>query len=147
MYLSLRAIVLLIVLSCNSSLAQSATPPDNPQSSDTLTFRTTVRRVLVDIVVRDSNNKPVHGLTAHDFVVSEDGHPQDVLSFDVHDFDSPSISIPANTPHQPANHFVNIPATPEHGPLYVLLYDLVDIEIGDQIDARRQILKFIRSKP
>ncbi len=64
MYLSLRAIVLLIVLSCNSLLAQSAAPPENPQSSDTLTFRTTVRRVLVDIVVRDSNNKPVHGLTA-----------------------------------------------------------------------------------
>lgn len=106
-----------------------------------------VRRVLVDVVVRDSSNKPVHGLTAQDFVITEDGHPQNILSFDVHDFDSPSISIPANTPHPPANHFVNIPATPERGPLYVLLYDLVNIDINDQIDARRQVLKFINSKP
>jgi VWFA-related protein len=113
----------------------------------TPTFRTTVRRVIVDVVVRDSNNKPVHGLTANDFVVAEDGHPQNILSFDVHNFDSPSISLPPNAPHMPPNHFVNIPATPERGPLYVILYDLVNMEIDDQIDARRQVLKFINSKP
>jgi VWFA-related protein len=150
MYLPLRSLALVALLASpwTISRAQSdapATPQEKPP--DTLTFRTTVRRVLVDIVVRDSNNKPVHGLTARDFVVTEDGHPQNILSFDVHDFDAPSISIPANTPHPPPNHFVNIPATPEHGPLYVLLYDLVDIDINDQIDARRQILKFIKSKP
>jgi len=149
MFLSLRALTLLafLSLSWNSLPAQSDSSAHKPEAPETPTFRTTVRRVIVDVVVRDSNNKPVHGLTARDFVVAEDGHLQDILSFDVHDFDSPSIALPANTPHQPINHFVNIPAIPERGPLYVLLYDLVNMEIDDQIDARRQVLKFINSKP
>jgi VWFA-related protein len=115
-------------------------------SEPTITFRTTVRRVIVDVVVRDSNSQPVHGLTAKDFVVAEDGRPQAILSFDVHNLESPSISLPANT-HLPANHFVNIPAAPERGPLYVILYDLVNMDTDNQIDARRQVLKFIKSKP
>jgi VWFA-related protein len=103
--------------------------------------------VIVDVVVRDSNNKAVRGLKPSDFVVAEDGHLQTVLSFDVHDFDSSSISLPSNAPHLPNNSFANIPATPEHGPLYVILYDLANMEVDDQIDARRQVLKFIDSKP
>ncbi|HEY6372122.1 MAG TPA: VWA domain-containing protein, partial [Candidatus Sulfotelmatobacter sp.] len=121
--------------------------PTNTKASTIPTFRTTVRRVVVDVVVRDSNNKPVHGLKASDFLVAEDGHPQNILSFDVFDIDTPSISIPPNTPHMPANYFVNIPATPERGPLYVILYDLANIEIDDQLDARRQVMKFIKSMP
>jgi VWFA-related protein len=125
-------------------LAQSE--PQQP-ASDTLTFHATVRRVVVDVVVRDSNNKPVHGLKASDFLVAEDGRPQNILSFDAYDLDSPSIALPPNAPHQPPNHFVNIPPIPEHGPLYVILYDMVNMEIGDQLDARRQVMKFIKSMP
>jgi VWFA-related protein len=137
----------LLLLSClcgNPSFGQS---PTQDPAREIPTFRTNVRRVIVDVVVRDSNNKPVHGLTAKDFLVAEDGSPQNVLSFDVHDLEVSSIAIPANAPHMPTNTFVNIPATPEHGPLYVILYDMVNMEQDDQIDARRQILKFIANKP
>jgi VWFA-related protein len=122
---------------------------DRTQSSasDISTIRTTVRRVVVDVVVRDSNNKPVHGLTARDFLVFDDERAQSILSFDIHNFDSQSISLPPNTPHLPTNNFVNIPKTPERGPLYVIFYDLVNMEVDDQIDARRQVLKFISGKP
>lgn len=149
MFRSLRALTLLLLLSLswNSLPAQSDSSLQKPETPETPTFRTTVRRVIVDVVVRDSNNKPVHGLTARDFLVAEDGRPQNILSFDVHDFDLPSIALPPNAPHQPTNHFVNIPAIPERGPLYVILYDLVNMEIDDQIDARREVLKFINSKP
>jgi VWFA-related protein len=112
-----------------------------------LVIKSVVRRVLVDVVVMDSKGKPVHGLTQKDFSVAEDGHPQEILSFDVHDFDSPSISLPPNSPHLAVNNFMNIPAMPERGPLYVILYDLVNMEVDDQIDARQRVLKFIESKP
>jgi VWFA-related protein len=134
----------------DSPLQPSQTAPPQSKASvsaDIPTFRTTVRRVVVDVVVRDSANRPVHGLNPSDFVVAEDGQPQNILSFDVFDLDKPSISLPANTPHMPANHFVNIPPTPEHGPLYVILYDLANIEIDDQLDARRQVMKFIKNMP
>lgn len=159
MNLSIRSLASLTFLcfTWNSSLAQSdsatptsqniSSPQAKTEASDTITFRTTVRRVIVDVVVRDSNNKPVHGLTASDFLILEDGHPQSLLAFDVHNFDTSSISLPANSPHLAVNNFVNIPIVPEHGPLYVILYDLVNMEDDDQIDARRQILKFIKTKP
>ena len=104
MVLSVRGVVLLasFCLSWNFLPVQSDSPAPSPQSApvhtktdaapDIPTFRTTVRRVIVDVVVRDSNNKPVHGLKASDFIVAEDGHPQNVLSFDAYDLDSPSIA-------------------------------------------------------
>jgi VWFA-related protein len=137
----------LLVLSCGLLSAQSDPQKTEAVPSDTPTFRATVRRVIVDVVVRDSNNQPVRGLTAKDFVVAEDGRPQNILSFDVHNFDSPSLSLPPNAPHLATNNFVNIPPIPERGPLYLILYDMVDTEIDDQLDARRQIMKFIKNKP
>jgi VWFA-related protein len=145
MNFSARNIALLaaLFLAWSFSLAQDTQQP----ASDTLTFHTSVRRVVVDVVVRDSNNKPVHGLKASDFLVAEDGQPQSILSFDAFDLDKTSISMPPSAPHQPPNYFVNIPAIPERGPLYVVLYDLANIEPDDQLDARRQVMKFIKSMP
>jgi VWFA-related protein len=149
------AFLTFISFSTNSLLAQSADAspaPNAPSQAQTespgiLTLRSTVRRVVVDVVVRDSNNQPVHGLTAKDFLVAEDGHPQNILSFDTYNLDTPSIALPPNAPHPPANHFVNIPPIPERGPLYVILYDLVNTDVDDQIDARRQVMKFIKGMP
>ncbi len=112
-----------------------------------MTIRETVRRVILDVTVLDGHGKPVHGLTQEDFSVTEDKQPQRVLSFDVYDFDKTSLSRGANAPPLPPNVFVNVPNVPERGPLYVMLYDLVNTEVTDQMTARGQILKFIRNKP
>lgn len=125
------------------------TSQDDSQSEPqpAFTLRKTVRRVIVDVSVRDKDGKPVHGLTAKDFSVFEDRKPEQILSFDVYDFDNPSISRGANAPPLPTNVFVNVPNAPEHGPLYVMLLDLVNTEMTDQMSARQQLLKFISSKP
>ena len=127
----------------------SAPPPTtSPEAQEpTLTIRQTVQRVIVDVMVRDSDGKPVHGLKADDFSIAEDKQPQRVLSFDVYNFDKPSISRAPNSPPLPPHVFENLPATPERGPLYVMLLDLVNTEMADQMMARQQVLKFIRSKP
>ncbi|HME34135.1 MAG TPA: VWA domain-containing protein [Candidatus Sulfotelmatobacter sp.] len=127
----------------------SAPPPTtSPEAQEpTLTIRQTVQRVIVDVMVRDSDGKPVHGLKADDFSIAEDKQPQRVLSFDVYNFDKPSISRAPNAPPLPPHVFENLPATPERGPLYVMLLDLVNTEMADQMMARQQVLKFIRSKP
>jgi len=117
-----------------------------PQQSD-LVIHQSVRRVIVDVVVSDANGKPVSGLTSDDFSVFEDGKPQHVRSFDSHDFDSLTDSLPKAPTSLPSNTFVNLPTGPERGPLYVLLLDLLNMEVEDQPQAREQLLKFIRSKP
>ncbi len=149
-YVLSAAILFVGVAGAQDETASRRTPeiPDSQQTEATsLLFRQSVRRVVVDVVVTDSDGKPVSGLTAGNFSISEDGKNQRMRSFDVHDFDAHSDSLPKLPRSLPTNTFVNVPAGPERGPLYVLLLDLVDMEIDDQPRAREQLLKFIRSKP
>ena len=141
--------LVLLVASLAAAGDQPAPPPKiypHP-ADDILVLKKTVRRVVVDVVVRDSDGKPVHGLTAKDFTVAEDRHSQQVLSFDVHNFETSPVVLPPDAPHLPPNVFVNVPTTAERGPLYVILYDLVNMENEDQMPARQQVLDFIRNKP
>lgn len=141
--------VVAFVLQVAFATDKPAPPPKIlPQSPDVLVLKTTVRRVVVDVVVRGSDGKPVQGLHEKDFTILEDGKPQKVLSFDEHRFDTGSLAIPANAPALPPNVYVNVPKRPEKGPLFVLLFDMVNTEdITDQIIARQQLMKFIASKP
>jgi VWFA-related protein len=151
-FVLLRTRLLLAVALCVGTVkAQTNTASKAPEDSDSqktgLVFHQSVRRVVVDVVVSDSNGKPVSGLTADEFSIAEDGKPQRVRSFDVHDFDAISDSLPQPPTSLPKNTFVNVPAGPERGPLYVLLLDLINMEVDDQPAAREQLLKFARSKP
>jgi VWFA-related protein len=112
-----------------------------------MVIKENVRRVIVDVVVTDANGRPVRGLGRDDFSVAEDGKPQRMLSFDVHDFDAEPEASPLLPTRLPTNTFVNIPETPERGPLYVILYDMVNMGMDDQGAARKQLLKFISGKP
>jgi len=144
----LRALLILLISSSLSAQTTSNKPQLKQRSaSDAPIFKKSVRRVLVDVVVQDANGKSVSGLKAKDFSVLEDGQPQRILSFDFHGFENSSISLPSNAPALPPNTFVNIPATPERGALYVILYDLVNTGIDDQMAARQQLLRFIDRKP
>ncbi|HEY3706469.1 MAG TPA: VWA domain-containing protein [Terracidiphilus sp.] len=105
-------------------------------------FRLLVRRVPVDVVVLDKNGNPVQGLKKADFLVKEDGNPQQILSFDTYDGSRPDF-IPPATPSLPANTFLNLPQAPERGPLYILYYDMVNTPPADQELFRRELLKFI----
>jgi VWFA-related protein len=49
------------------------------------TFPSAVRLITVEAVVLDGHGQPVPGLTKDDFVVKEDGRPQEVVSFQAFD--------------------------------------------------------------
>jgi VWFA-related protein len=136
--------VLLCALYVPPLTAQHSSPSERPGQGE-LVIKRNVRRVVVDVVVTDAYRKPVRGLTKKDFSVTEDGKSQKVLSFDVQDLDS--AFVPPKLPPLPPNTFVNVPAAPERGPLYVLLLDLVNTNWGDQPFARQQLLKFLKDKP
>jgi len=57
-------------------VARAQTPPTVP------TFPSTVELITVDAVVVDAQGHPVSGLTRDDFVVKEDGRPQEVVGFE-----------------------------------------------------------------
>jgi VWFA-related protein len=159
-YARRRARPLLLTALCLATnlllFAQQTTAPA-PDSQPTV-FKSNVRRVVVDVVVTDSTGKTVPGLTKEDFSVAEDGRPQQLLFFIPNGFQSGMDYLPPKLPPEPPNTFVNLPATPERGPLYVLLYDLVNMDNedqmalnanqhSDQIISRQQLVKFIKNKP
>lgn len=45
------------------------------------TFRTSAEAVAIDVFVTDADGKPVSGLTADDFELTENGKPQDITTF------------------------------------------------------------------
>jgi VWFA-related protein len=51
---------------------------DAQQQTPQATFRTTTRLVVQPVTVKDRDGKPVEGLTARDFTITEDGEPQDI---------------------------------------------------------------------
>ncbi len=110
------------------------------------TYRQTVRRVVEDVVVTDTQGHPVAGLRQRDFAISENGNPQRILSFEAHTMDAPKAELaPANLA---PGAFINLPSEPERGPLYVLVYDMIHIlSLDEQMFARQQLIKFVQSRP
>lgn len=147
----LRAVALAAIcafpfaLPADAVAQQSAS--EHPRTQAPQTIQSHVRRVIVDVVVTDSQGRPVRGLSARDFSVFEDGAPQPILSFDSHSNTSDADFVPPNLPPLPANWFVDLPSGPERGPLYVVLLDLLHTDIEDQPRVRKQLEEFLARKP
>src|SRR5580692_13069292 len=73
-------------LVCAGLLAQQTQPPaqqppqqsPQPAADSGAKFETTAQLVVEDVSVTDKNGKPVEGLTAKDFTITEDGVPQTI---------------------------------------------------------------------
>jgi VWFA-related protein len=137
-----RLSLVAILTSAFIQMSMFAQSPQSSQPSGEYVFRSTVRRVPIDIVVQDKDGNPVHGLKQNDFVVQEDGRDQRVLSFDVSDVTA-SAFVPPKLPPLPPNTYVDLPREPEHGPLYILYYDMVNTSQVDQMSFRAELLKFV----
>ena len=65
-----------------------------PQKAQDVTFRTGTQLVVETVVVKDKSGKPVVGLAADDFRVTEDGVPQSIRFFEHQTLpDSPAPSL------------------------------------------------------
>ena len=75
-------------------------PPQNAAAgADTVTFRTSTQLVIETVGVKDKSGKPIEGLTAKDFIITEDGAPQTISVFEYQKL--PEISaapLPAEIP-------------------------------------------------
>ncbi len=139
-----------------TSAVSGQTQAPEPGAGSTV-IETTVRRVVLDVVVTDAQGLPVRGLTLDDFKVSEDGKPQQIITFDTVGFSDRMDYVPPVLPPQPAGTFIDLPTTPEKGPLYVLLLDLVNMDSPDQMNhpgdhgtqlyARKELVQFIQDMP
>jgi VWFA-related protein len=76
------------------SAQQPAPPSPTAQAAQPPTFRSTTRLIVRTGTVKDKNGNPIEGLTAKDFVVTEDGEPQTIAFVEYQKL--PSINVTSN---------------------------------------------------
>src|SRR6516165_6797951 len=71
---------------------------NNTSSTGPVTFQTSTALVVETVSVKDKNGKPVEGLTAKDFAITEDGVAQTIKFFEYQKLDEPAPSEKAAAP-------------------------------------------------
>ncbi len=74
----IRSAILLFALGAGSVLCQQVGQNKPAGTQDNYTLSVKVQLVIEPVVVKDKEGKPVQGLTAKDFAVTEDGVPQTI---------------------------------------------------------------------
>jgi VWFA-related protein len=123
------------------AVAQSA--PSAPQAPPT-TLHSSTSLVLVDVVVTEKGT-PVQGLDQSRFHVREDGRDQVITSFEEHKAPAPR-DLPGIPPLAP-DTYTNRPDYPESTPANVLLLDALNTPMADQMQARQQMLDYLKRLP
>jgi len=120
------------------------TDSPRPQSLPTTTLRTGTQLVIVDVVVTDKGQHPVHNLKAEDFTLLEGSVPQEFKSFEEHtaltDAELAKIPAPAKLPPGVFSNFVT---TQADGPLNILLLDRLNTPVENQSEMKTQINEYL----
>src|SRR5580658_6826885 len=98
--------LLLTLLAANTLLPQQKPQQANPQQPVQPTggpahFTANINTVMEAVTVKDKNGKPIEGLTAKDFVVTEDNVPQTITFCDYQKMEDnvlPTIDVPKAAP-------------------------------------------------
>jgi len=104
--------------------------------------------VVVDVVVTDKSQKPVHGLKASDFTLTEENVPQVVKHFEEHTALTPADATKfPSMPSFPAGVFTNYTPQPVNGAVNLLLLDALNTPLKDQYYVRQQLLAYLNAAP
>jgi VWFA-related protein len=150
-------------------LAIGASAQQAAQKEQPAVFRSSTRLVVNTVVVKDKDGKVIEGLTPKDFIVTEDGKPQEVAFVEFQRLEGqplPDTTLVANTPTatpaaapapptpEVASVFQNgIAPPPTSGDikyrnkrLIILYFDLSATSPPDQMRAYDAALKYIADK-
>jgi VWFA-related protein len=148
--------LLWILLSALTARAQVVGGNAAPAAKDITTFQTTTQLVVETVVVKDKSGKPVEGLTAKDFAVTENGAPQAIRFFEFQklpDTVEPAVAS-VNTHPEPFKHLTpariasETPGNARHHDrrLLALYFDQTAMSVPDQLRAFAAAQKFIRTQ-
>ena len=124
-----------------SGTGQTAPSAGAPET----TIHTSSDLVVVDVVASDSQQNPVHKLTALDFTLLEDGKPQTLKVFEEHQTQTSAPLPPA--PKLDPGVFTNFSIAPANGALNILLLDKLNTPMDAQTVVRDQVLKYLKQAP
>src|SRR5262249_48066551 len=144
---------LCLLCSVPRSDAQQVTPPQQKDQPFTLSVDTQL--VIENVIVKDKNGKDIEGLTAKDFVVTEDNVPQTIGVFRFEKLEDAPAANQNTVTVEP--EIVKPPAATEitrlpqgdnrydNRRLLVLFFDTMNVPPPDQLRAYEAADKFIRT--
>jgi VWFA-related protein len=136
--LTARLLLLISLLPTATLSLPAQQPPANPIP----TITTTLRQVVLDVVVTDKNGRPVKGLKPSDFALTEDGVPQTLAAF-TEQVASTVTPPPSPEPKLPPNTFVNHAPLTGSGAITVILFD--ELSFADTAYARYEVSNFMKT--
>jgi VWFA-related protein len=141
----IRCCAIALVSSPLFAAAQAAPAATQPAGQPQSTLRANADLVLVDVVVNDEKQNPVHHLGPGDFTILEDGKAQTLKVFEEHTAGLPPRLPP--TPKFAPGVFTNFSQAPESGALNILLFDKLNTPLNAQSVVRDQVLKYLKETP
>lgn len=154
----LRAAPFLLVFALTLGLpsdAQQVGENSRPGATNTTTFSTSSQLVVETVNVKDKNGKPVEGLTAKDFTVTEDGAEQTIKLFEFQTVpEGVEPEPPLKTFSPPLKKLPEAQITTEkpgdlkymNRRLLVFYFDMSSMPPLDQLRAVEAAQKFIRTQ-
>lgn len=137
------ALVVVAVVTMVASAQSAPQPASTRQPDTTSTVASSGRQVDVDVAVDDREGKPVRGLRAGSFHLSEDKIPQTILRMNEH-----SALMPAGAtgklPTQPPGTFTNFTPMAPDGTLNILLIDALNTPTKEQNFIRTQLQEYVK---
>ncbi len=141
-------LICLCVFVCIPACASGQTAP--AAVAPVTTIHTSSDLVVVDVVASDSQQNPVHQLTAADFTVLEDGKPQTVKSFEEHATSTPAPPRAAQGELRRCRRIVTptVSPVPATGVVNVLLLDALNTPMdAHQAEARKEMIDYLKEIP
>ncbi len=148
--------ITIVLLSIVTAAAQQV--GQNSSSQETATFKASTQLVVETVVVKDKSGKPVPGLTAKDFTVTEDGAPQTIKFFEYQELKDVTDGSVTLGPIEGTPTLLNklphsqiAPETPgvtkyhDHR-LLAMYFDMTAMPVPDQMRALGAAKKFISTQ-
>jgi len=133
-----------VALPAQQPAQQPTQPPAQqqqlPQPSGQIpqaTFRAATRLIVHTVTVKDKNGKPIEGLTAKDFVITENNEPQEVAFAVYQRLEGDTDPTPAPVDRPPT-----VPARPTTGPAPAVQAQIATPPPGDIRYQNRRLLVF-----
>jgi VWFA-related protein len=149
---------LFLVLAATFAGAQQIGQNKPSDAADNFTLSVKVQLVVEAVVVKDKDGKPIHGLTAKDFALTEDGVPQTVRICEHQDLAEQAKPLPASKPdnediklYKQLTRTQIAPETEENERyknrrLLALYFDMTAMGPADQLRALSAAQQFIRTQ-
>ncbi len=161
----MRSVVATFLVWLLVASAQPPAPQKAPSTAKGFKFEANTELVVEDLIIKDKSGKPITNLKPGDFVITEDGKPQEVRFAEFQQLEDTTVPLPepppkaleARAPAAPTpavKPITGVEIAPEKPGdikykdrrLLVLFFDMTSMPIDDQIRAQDGAKKFIKTQ-